>query len=81
MSLENKQYIFVAYIYTSNAIIVRAIMDCRAPTIVAAFDDVFSYLERRGCKPRFNILDTEASLAITKYLCSQHIKWKFVPLN
>ena len=81
MLLENKQYIFVAYNYTTNAIIVRAIVDREAPTIVAAFDDVFSYLERKGFKPRFNVLDNEASLAITKYLCSQHIKWQFVPLN
>ncbi|KAL7477006.1 hypothetical protein ACHAW6_002826 [Cyclotella cf. meneghiniana] len=81
MSLKNKQYIFVAYNYTTNAIIVRAIMDRKAPTIVAAFDDVFSYLECKGFKPRFNVLDNEALLAITKYLCSQHIKWQVVPPN
>ncbi|KAL7479099.1 hypothetical protein ACHAW6_004847, partial [Cyclotella cf. meneghiniana] len=81
MSLKNKQYIFVAYDYTTNAIIVRAITDREAPTIIAAFDDVFSYLERKGFKPQFNVLDNEASLAITKYLRSQHIKWQCVPPN
>ena len=79
MSLKNKQYIFVAYNYTTNAIIVRAITDSEAPTIIAAFDNVFSYLEHKGFKPRFNVFDNEASSAITKYLCSQHIKWQFVP--
>ncbi|KAL7477046.1 hypothetical protein ACHAW6_002863 [Cyclotella cf. meneghiniana] len=61
MSLKNKQYVFIAYNYTANAIIVRAITDCEAPTIIAAFD---------------NVLDNDASSAITKYLCSQHIKWQ-----
>ena len=74
MLLKNKQYIFVAYDYTTNAIIVRAITDHEAPTIVTAFDDVFSYLECKGFKPPFNVLDNEALSAITKYLCSQHIK-------
>eukprot|EP00804_Cyclotella_cryptica_P003418 CCRYP_018558-RA/>CCRYP_018558-RA protein AED:0.36 eAED:0.21 QI:0/0/0/1/1/0.83/6/0/1396 len=36
MSLENKQYIFVAYDYTTNAIIVRAITDRESSTIVKA---------------------------------------------
>eukprot|EP00956_Cyclotella_meneghiniana_P039503 scaffold172759_cov23-Cyclotella_meneghiniana.AAC.1 len=63
MSLENKQYIFVAYDYTTNAIIVRAIPNREAPTIVNAFEDVFSYLESKGFKPKFNVLDNEASTA------------------
>ena len=73
MSLKNKLYIFVAYDYTTNAIIVRAITDCEVPTIVAAIDDVFSYLECKGFKPQFNVLDNEASLAITKYLRSHQM--------
>ncbi|KAL7503761.1 hypothetical protein ACHAXN_001695, partial [Cyclotella atomus] len=81
MSLENKQYIFVAYDYTTNAIIVRAISDREAPTIVSAFEDIFSYLETKGFKPRFNVLDNEASSAITEYLRSNDIKWQFVPPN
>ncbi|KAL7503953.1 hypothetical protein ACHAXN_001668, partial [Cyclotella atomus] len=69
MSMENKQYIFVAYYdYTTNAIIVRAITDRESTTIVNAFDDVFTYLENKGFKPRFNVMDNEASNAITKYL-------------
>jgi hypothetical protein len=52
MSLENKQYIFVAYDYTTNAIIVHAITDREGHTIVDAFKDVFSYLESKGYKRR-----------------------------
>eukprot|EP00956_Cyclotella_meneghiniana_P042186 scaffold248388_cov50-Cyclotella_meneghiniana.AAC.4 len=81
MSLENKQYIFVAYDYTTNAIIVRAIPNREAPTIVNAFDDVFTYLERKGFKPKFNVLDNEASSAITDFLRDNDVKWQFVPPN
>eukprot|EP00804_Cyclotella_cryptica_P024589 CCRYP_001603-RA/>CCRYP_001603-RA protein AED:0.24 eAED:0.18 QI:0/0/0/1/1/1/2/0/837 len=81
MSLENKQYIFVAYDYTTNAIIVRAITDRESSTIVKAFDDIFTYLAAKGFKPQFNVLDNEASHAITEYLRQQNIKWQFVPPN
>jgi hypothetical protein len=81
MSMENKQYIFVAYDYTTNAILVRAITDRESATIVNAFDDVFTYLEEKGFKPRFNVLDNEASSAITEYLRRKDIKWQFVPPN
>ncbi|KAL7483087.1 hypothetical protein ACHAW6_013637, partial [Cyclotella cf. meneghiniana] len=81
MSLENKQYIFVAYDYTTNAIIVRAITDRESSTIIKAFDDIFTYLAAKGFQPQFNVLDNEASHAITQYLCQQNIKWQFVPPN
>eukprot|EP00804_Cyclotella_cryptica_P019746 CCRYP_009657-RA/>CCRYP_009657-RA protein AED:0.25 eAED:0.25 QI:0/0/0/1/1/1/2/0/496 len=45
------------------------------------FDDVFSYLESKGFKPKFNVLDNEASHAITEYLRCKDIKWQFVPPN
>ena len=81
MSLENKQYIFIAYDYTTNAIIVRALTDRESSTIVKAFDDIFTYLAAKGFKPQFNVLDNEASHAITEYLRQQNIKWQFVPPN
>ncbi|KAL7479932.1 hypothetical protein ACHAW6_007837 [Cyclotella cf. meneghiniana] len=81
MSMENKQYIFVAYDYTPNAIIVRTITDRESATIVNAFDDIFTYLEEKGFKPRFNVLNNEASSAITEYLRRIDIKWQFVPPN
>jgi len=81
MSLENNQYVFVAYDYTTNAIIVWAITDRESATIVKAFDDVFSYLESKGFKPKFNVFDNEASHAITEYLRNKDIKWQFVPPN
>ncbi|KAL7485036.1 hypothetical protein ACHAW6_010628, partial [Cyclotella cf. meneghiniana] len=73
MSLENQQYIFVAYDYTTNAII--------SATIINAFDDIFSYLKSKGFKPKFNVLNNEASAAITEYLLNNNIKGQFVPPN
>ena len=68
MSLENNHYVFVAYDYTTNAIIVRAITDREFATIVRAFDDIFTHLTSKGFKPKFNVLDNEASHTITEYL-------------
>ncbi|KAL7477254.1 hypothetical protein ACHAW6_003070 [Cyclotella cf. meneghiniana] len=82
MSLENKEYIFVAYDdYTTNAIIIQAITDHETATIIDAFNDIFSYLKSKGFKPKFNILDNEASAAITVYLRNNDMIWQFVPPN
>eukprot|EP00804_Cyclotella_cryptica_P030317 CCRYP_011858-RA/>CCRYP_011858-RA protein AED:0.36 eAED:0.36 QI:0/-1/0/1/-1/1/1/0/366 len=81
MSLENNHYIFVAYDYTTNVIIVQAITDRESATIVKVFDNIFTYLTSKGFMPQFNVLDNEASHAITEYLRRQDIKWQFVPPN
>ncbi|KAL7475216.1 LOW QUALITY PROTEIN: hypothetical protein ACHAW6_001141 [Cyclotella cf. meneghiniana] len=39
------------------------------------------FLIWRGFKPRFNVLNNEASSAFTKYLRKNKIKWQFVPPN
>ncbi|KAL7503780.1 hypothetical protein ACHAXN_002039 [Cyclotella atomus] len=38
-------------------------------------------ISSKGFKPKFNILNNEASAAITEYLCQENIKWQFVPPN
>ncbi|KAL7503111.1 hypothetical protein ACHAXN_000960 [Cyclotella atomus] len=65
-SMENNQYVFVAYDYTTNATLVRAIKDRQSATIVDAFDNVFSYLANKGFKPEFNVLNNKASGTITE---------------
>ncbi|KAL7506634.1 hypothetical protein ACHAXN_005126 [Cyclotella atomus] len=81
-SMESNQYVFITYNYTTNAILVRPINDRKAVTIVDAFDkNVFSYLASKGHKPKFNVLDSKASAAITEYLRQENIKWQFVPPN
>ncbi|KAL7475093.1 LOW QUALITY PROTEIN: hypothetical protein ACHAW6_001023, partial [Cyclotella cf. meneghiniana] len=50
-------------------------------TSVDAFDDIFSYLKRKGFKLKFSILDNETSTAITEYLCNNDMKWQFIPPN
>ncbi|KAL7475711.1 hypothetical protein ACHAW6_001620, partial [Cyclotella cf. meneghiniana] len=72
---------FVAYHYTTNAIIVQAITKSESETIVDAFNNIFSHLKSKGFKPKLNVLDNEASAAITEYLCNNDIKWQFIPPN
>ena len=80
-SFEGKQYVFVAYDYTTNAILVRAIPDRDASTIVKTFDAIFTYLENKVYQPKFNVLDNEASGAIKQYLTNKFVQWQFVPPN
>ena len=80
-SFDGKQYVFVAYDYTTNALIVRAIPDREAATIVKTFDEIFTYLDDKGYQPKFNVLDNEASGAIKQYLPNKFVQWQFVPPN
>jgi hypothetical protein len=64
MSLEGNQYFLVAYDYTLNAILVRAVKDLESATIITAFDSIFQELKNKGFKPQLNITDNQAVTAL-----------------
>ena len=47
-SFKSMQYIFVAYVYDLNAILVRAIPSCRDASMVTAFTKVITTLKTGG---------------------------------
>ena len=51
MSLEGKQYYFVAYDYDTSAIFAIPITDLRDETIIKAFTEVFEELVEKGYTP------------------------------
>ena len=67
-SFEGNKYIFVAYDYNSNAIIVRPMPNREAATIVSTFQGICNMLDKKQRKPQFCLLDNEASNAIKDFL-------------
>jgi hypothetical protein len=47
-SFKSMQYVFIAYIYNLNAIIVRAMPSCTDASMVQAFTKVISILKSSG---------------------------------
>ena len=69
-SFKGRQYIFVAYVYDLNAIIVRAMPSCTDAAMVTAFNEVISTLKTGGYTPSLNVMDNECSAAVEAYIKS-----------
>jgi hypothetical protein len=67
-SFTNMIYIFVAYIYDPNAIIVCPIASCTDTTFIANFTKVFAILHAWNYQPAFNVMDNECSKAVEKHI-------------
>jgi len=78
-SFKSMQYIFVAYVYDPNAIIVRAMPSCADASMVTAFTEVITTLKTGGYRPALNVMDNECSSAVEKYIRSEQINIQLVP--
>jgi hypothetical protein len=72
-SFKSMQYVFVAYIYNLNAIIVRAMPSCTNTSMVKAFTEVISILKSGGYHPALNVMDSECSAAVEKFIQSKAV--------
>jgi hypothetical protein len=68
---KSMQYIFVAYIYDLNAIIIHAMPLRTDASIVSAFTEVITILKAGGYQPALNVMDNECSTAIKNYIRSE----------
>jgi hypothetical protein len=73
------QYIFVAYVYDLNAIIVRAIPTRTDAAMIAAFKEVIEVLQTHGYHPALNVMDNECSTTVERYIWSEKINIQLVP--
>jgi hypothetical protein len=73
------QYIFAAYVYDLNAIIVRAMPYRTDASMVTAFTEVITILKAGGYQLALNVMDNECSAAIKKYIKSENINIQLVP--
>jgi hypothetical protein len=72
-SFKGMQYIFVAYVYDLNAIIVHAMPSRTDASMVTAFTEVITTLKTRGYHPTLNVMDNECSAAVEKYIRTENI--------
>jgi predicted benzoate:H+ symporter BenE len=78
-SFKSMQYVFVAYIYDLNPIVVRAMPSCTNVSMVQAFIEFISILKSGGYHPALNVMDKECSDAVKKYIRSKAINIQLVP--
>jgi hypothetical protein len=76
---KNMQYIFVAYIYDLNAIIICAMPSRTDVSMVSAFTEVITILKAGGYQPTLNVMDNECSAPVENYIRSEKINIQLVP--
>ena len=77
-SFTGMQYIFVAYIYTKNAILIRAMPNRTDESMVKVFKEVYETFEERNWKPKIHILDNECSKAVKKFILAKNVNIQLV---
>ncbi len=78
-SFKCMQYIFVAYVYDLNAIIVHAMPSCTNASMVQAFTKVITILKSQGYQPALNVMDNKCFNTVKKYIGSKKINIQLVP--
>jgi hypothetical protein len=73
------QYIFVAYVYDLNAIIVCAMPTRTDAAMITAFKEVIEVLRIRGYHPALNVMDNKCSIAVERYIQLEKINIQLVP--
>jgi hypothetical protein len=61
-SFKNMQYVFIAYIYNLNAILVHAMPSKNKAAMIAAFSDIFSTLAVHSYAPTLNVMDNNSKV-------------------
>ena len=77
-SYKNNQYVFVAYFYSLNAIIVWPMPNRTDASMVATFKDIIEEPKSCGHQPQLNVMDNECSKAVQQYITSEKIDIQLV---
>jgi hypothetical protein len=76
---RNMIYIFVAYIYDLNAIIVHPMASRTDTSFIAAFTKVFAILHTLNYQPALNVMDSKCSKAVEKHIRANRMMIQLVP--
>ena len=71
-SIWNMQYIFIWYLYQSNAILFRPMKTISGACMVESYQDIYKYLTARGLSSTPNFTDNECFKAVQNYTKSQN---------
>ena len=72
------QYIFIAYIYDENVILMRPMKNWTDACMVSVFKDIYEYSKERKCKPKLQVIDNECSKAVQKFIKEQEVPIQLV---
>ena len=75
------EYIFVAYIYKCNSILMRPMKSRKDEHMVQVFEDIYSYLCDRNLSPSLHIMDNECLKAIHKFIKKEKMNIQLVELH
>ena len=78
-SSRGNNYIFLAYNYDSNAILVEAIPNRETATIIAAWKKTHDRLQRNGVATKHYVLDNECSAVFKEALHKENVSFELVP--
>ena len=73
------QYLLVAYHYDTNAILVEALKNWNATTIVTSWNSLNNKFDLAGAKPQHWILDNEYSNELKISFNKEDVTWQLVP--
>jgi hypothetical protein len=77
-SFKNMQYIFVAYVYDLNIIIIRLMLSYTNAAMIMAFTEVFAVLRMQNYQLALNLMDNKCSKAVEKHICSNRMDIQLV---
>ena len=53
---SNMNYVFIAYVYTINVILIKLMKGMNEDNMVAIFKEIYRELEERNCRPKLSTL-------------------------
>ena len=78
MSLDGNVCFSIMYHYETNAILITPIAGLDSEHILEAYKKNFEYLVSKGCKPKINVMDNQATKTIKTYLTPQQVTLQLV---
>jgi hypothetical protein len=78
-SFWNMQYMFVAYIYDLNAILVQAMPSRNDCAMITAFTNILTHLNACGYAPMLNVMDNECSKAVKAHIRTNSMEIHLIP--
>jgi hypothetical protein len=78
-SFKNMQYIFVAYIYNLNAIVIRPMPSQTNASFIAAITKIVTVLRAPDYQLSLNVMDNECSKALKKHIHANKMNIQLVP--
>ena len=72
------QYIFIAYIYDENVILVQPMKNRTDACMFSVFKDIYEYLKERKCKSKLHVMENECSKAVQAFIKEQEVPIQLV---